>query len=206
MTARPPHGPTGAARLVRLAAGQEHLEAPALRLASAPAGAGAGTGDPAPPDILVDGEPLPVALERRDAVHAVLAEGGDLAARTPVVLEPPRPDPIAGTARREVVVDGWRFEVEVEPARRAELRERASRASGGATRGGPTEVRAVIPGRVLQVAVAVGDVVQAGRAMLVVEAMKMQNEVRAPRDGTVTRVATGDGQTVEVGDLLVVVE
>jgi biotin carboxyl carrier protein len=46
----------------------------------------------------------------------------------------------------------------------------------------------------------------AGEQLLVVEAMKMQNELRAPRDATVTRVAVGDGQTIEVGDLLLVLE
>jgi len=42
--------------------------------------------------------------------------------------------------------------------------------------------------------------------VLVVEAMKMQNELRAPRDGVVTRVAVAAGQTIEIGDLLLVVE
>lgn len=207
LTGRPPDA-AGAAHLVRLAAGYEHLDAPAIRVAPAlePAAAEAGNGTQGAPGFLVDGEPRALRLDRRDAAHAVLVEEVGSATGTGVVLEAPRPDPVAGTVRREVVVDGWRFEVEVEPARRAELRERASRASGGAVRGGPTEIRAVIPGRVLRVAVAVGDDVEAGHAMLVVEAMKMQNEVRAPRNGTVTRVATGDGQTVEVGDLLVVLE
>lgn len=199
---RPSVGEAVAARLVRLAAGHEHLEAPVLRIALADGA----DGEPGIPSIVLDGEPRLLALDRRDEAHAVLADGSGSDARTAVLLEPPRPDPATGAVRREVVVDGWRFELEVEPARRAELRERASRAGGGAAGGGPTEVRAVIPGRVLQVAVAVGDAVEAGSVMLVVEAMKMQNEVRAPRDGTVTRLAAGAGRTVEVGDLLVVVE
>ncbi len=49
-----------------------------------------------------------------------------------------------------------------------------------------------------------GDSVAAGQALLVVEAMKMQNELRAPRAGTVQRVATSAGATVEIGELLVV--
>jgi biotin carboxyl carrier protein len=111
----------------------------------------------------------------------------------------------AGRRPVEVVVDGWRFELLVEDESRAALRERASRdrtAAGAA--GGPLEIRAIIPGRVVAVAVAPGDTVEAGQTLLAVEAMKMQNELRAPRAGTVTRVPAGAGATVEVGDVLVV--
>ena len=54
-------------------------------------------------------------------------------------------------------------------------------------RSGPTELRAVIPGRILAVSVAPGDRVTAGQQVMVVEAMKMQNELRAPRDGVVAQ-------------------
>jgi biotin carboxyl carrier protein len=119
-------------------------------------------------------------------------------------LTDPALDGRAG-ARREVVVDGWRFEVTVEPAARAALRERASRSREGAGHSGPAEVRAIIPGVVVSVAVAAGDTVVAGQQLLAVEAMKMQNELRAPRGGTIERVAVGVGRTIEVGDLLVVI-
>jgi biotin carboxyl carrier protein len=111
-----------------------------------------------------------------------------------------------GVERREIVVDGWRIEVEVEVEQRAALRERARRGGEAASSGGPTEVRAIIPGRVVSVSVAAGDELIAGQQVLVVEAMKMQNELRAPRDGTVTSVAVGPGATIEVGDLLLVIE
>lgn len=105
----------------------------------------------------------------------------------------------------EVIVDGWRFDLVVEDAERADLLRRASRErASGALSGGPLEIRAIIPGRVASMLVAAGDGVTVGQAMLVVEAMKMQNELRAPRDGTVARVAVGAGQTIEIGDLLVV--
>ena len=108
--------------------------------------------------------------------------------------------------RREVVVDGWRVEVEIESERRASLRERARRDRAETSRGGPTEIRAIIPGRIVAVSVTPGDRVNAGQQLMVVEAMKMQNELRAPRDGVVSRVAVGTGGTIEVGDLLVVLE
>jgi biotin carboxyl carrier protein len=108
--------------------------------------------------------------------------------------------------RREVVVDGWRVEVEIEPERWAALRDRAaggSREHGGH---GPRELRAMIPGVVVSVAVTAGDDVTIGQQLLVVEAMKMQNELRAPRDGRIERVAVGAGRRVELGELLVVLE
>jgi biotin carboxyl carrier protein len=106
----------------------------------------------------------------------------------------------------EVVVDGWRFELEVEDDARARLRERATRDPGHAAAGGPLEIRAIIPGRVVSVAIARDDAVEAGQPLLILEAMKMQNELRSPRAGRITRVAAAPGQTVEIGDLLVVLE
>jgi len=104
----------------------------------------------------------------------------------------------------EVIVDGWRFVLDVEDARLADLRARASIRRGPAADDGPTEVRAIIPGRVVAVAVAEGDAVTAGARLLSVEAMKMENEVRAPRDGQVTRILVAPGTTVDLGDVLVV--
>jgi biotin carboxyl carrier protein len=125
------------------------------------------------------------------------------------VLVAPVPGPrrtVDGVSRVEVVVDGWRFEVDVERDDRARLRERATSERGAAGRGGPLELRAIIPGRIVSVDVANGDPVEAGARLLVIEAMKMQNELRAQRAGTVSRLAVGAGQTVERGDLLLVVE
>jgi biotin carboxyl carrier protein len=66
-------------------------------------------------------------------------------------------------------------------------------------------MRAIIPGRVIGVSVAAGDAVAVGQEILVIEAMKMQNELRSPRAGTVERLAVGAGARVELGDLLVVI-
>jgi biotin carboxyl carrier protein len=104
----------------------------------------------------------------------------------------------------EVVVDGWRFVLEVEDAERAALLARATRARSRAGRAGPAEIRAMIAGRVAEVNVVAGDRVEPGDALLVVEAMKMQNQVAAPRAGAIERVAVAAGQTIDQGDLLVV--
>ncbi len=105
----------------------------------------------------------------------------------------------------EVVVGGWRFEFLVEDAARADLRARATRLRDATGRHGPTEVRAIIPGRVASMGVTQGDQVEMGQRLLSVEAMKMENEVRSPRAGTVERVAVAVGGTVELGDVLVVI-
>lgn len=139
--------------------------------------------------------------------HLVVEPNGDRPpAEAAILLLPEVADPVTGRRRREVVVDGWRFDVEVEPEARALLRERAARGSARATHDGRLEIRAVIPGRVLSVAVAPGDGVTTGDRLLVVEAMKMQNEIRAPRSGRVATVAVGAGQTVELDDLMVELE
>ena len=61
-----------------------------------------------------------------------------------------------------------------------------------------------LPGTVLQVKVSAGEAVKAGQLLLVIEAMKMENEILAPRDGTVAQVVAAKGATVNTGDALVV--
>jgi biotin carboxyl carrier protein len=154
----------------------------------------------------VDGAPVDVRLERRNPAHSFLVEDDGLEpARSAVVMLPPEPG-AGGTVRREILVEGWRIVVEIESEQRASLRERAQRGRDPMARTGRSELRAVIPGRILGVSIAPGDRVSAGQQVMVVEAMKMQNELRAPRDGVVARVEIGPGQTVEVGDLLLVLE
>jgi biotin carboxyl carrier protein len=174
---------------------------------------------PAAGPVLVDGQVVEASLVMLDAEHGVLAAprdgtDGTGPAGTRVLLLPPGPAASGsgattaargGAVRREVVVDGWRIELEVESAARAALRERARRGREEAGHSGPTEVHAIIPGVVVSVSVAPGDAVVAGQQLLAVEAMKMQNELRAPRDGTIERVAVAPGRTIEVGDLLLVI-
>lgn len=72
--------------------------------------------------------------------------------------------------------------------------------------GGAKEIRAQIPGRVVEVRVSEGDQVAVGATLLVLEAMKMQNEIRAEAAARVVRVDCAPGQTVETGFLLVRLE
>jgi len=77
------------------------------------------------------------------------------------------------------------------------------RAAGGA---GQQRVTAPMPGRVLRVLVSVGDEVAHRQGLIVVEAMKMENELTAPKAGKVIEVAVTEGISVEAGRLLVVIE
>ena len=80
---------------------------------------------------------------------------------------------------------------------------RSERARGGA---GGGVVTAVMPGRVLRVLVSAGDVVEPRQGLVVLEAMKMENEIAAPRAGTVKAVRVAPGSTVERGDPLVLLD
>ncbi len=80
---------------------------------------------------------------------------------------------------------------------------------GGARGGldtGEREVRASMPGKVVAVLVEVGAAVEAGSGLLVIEAMKMENEIASPRAGTVRELRVQAGQAVEAGELLAIVE
>ncbi len=149
----------------------------------------------------IDGIPTDVAIRPAGGVRFILDEDG---VRTRLVLGAPSVGD-GGIRHREVLVDGFRFDVDIESERIAGLRERARKGRVASAHSGPLEVHAIIPGRVVSVSVAVGDAVTAGQQLLVVEAMKMQNELRAPRDGTISRVGVAPGVTIDVGDLLVVI-
>jgi len=87
------------------------------------------------------------------------------------------------------------------------LRGPLERVAGStAAHAGPHEVRAPIPGRVVSVGVREGDEVKAGQPLVVLEAMKMENQICAEGPGRVERIAVTPGATVEGGQVLVVVE
>jgi biotin carboxyl carrier protein len=71
---------------------------------------------------------------------------------------------------------------------------------------GRVEVKSAMPGRVVDVLVAAGDEVKANQGIVIVEAMKMENEVRSPKAGKVLEVKVVAGQTVEKGELMIVIE
>jgi biotin carboxyl carrier protein len=102
--------------------------------------------------------------------------------------------------RTEAVVNGQRFPISVHDKKH--LRGNA----GNATASGKVTLTAPMPGKVVRVLCAVGDQVAAEQGLLVVEAMKMQNEVLAPKAGKITELRVSEGQTVNAGEVLAVVE
>jgi biotin carboxyl carrier protein len=88
----------------------------------------------------------------------------------------------------------------VDTARRARAVSERAHASG------KVELKAMMPGRVVNLLVKVGDEVAAQQGIIIVEAMKMENELKSPKAGKVTDIKVAAGQTVEKGALLVVIE
>lgn len=96
--------------------------------------------------------------------------------------------------------DGHRFEVEALDERRRAIRDLTG---GGAGASGPAPLVAPMPGLVVRIDVKPGDAVRAGQPLVVMEAMKMENELRAGSQGVVAAVRVTPGQAVEKGAVLV---
>ena len=101
----------------------------------------------------------------------------------------------------DILVSGRVFHLEAVDERSRLLVEQARTASEG-----PQTVESEMPGKVVKVHLAAGGEVREGQGVLVVEAMKMENEIRSPIDGVVKELPVTEGQTVETGELLFVVE
>ena len=108
-----------------------------------------------------------------------------------------------GRGRYTLWVDGYRFEVEALDERTRSIRD-LSAANAAPT--GPAPVLAPMPGLIVRVNVSPGDVVEAGQGVVVMEAMKMENELRATSSGKVKSVEVSAGTAVEKGAILVSLE
>jgi biotin carboxyl carrier protein len=119
-----------------------------------------------------------------------------------------------------VIVDGKSFEVQVEgggtglcvvangyeySAVIQNPRERKRNRAGAGEAQGRQNIVAPMAGKIVRTLVQVGDQVQSGQGLAIIEAMKMQNEVRSPKSGTVERLGVVEGQTVNPGDVVAVV-
>ena len=101
-------------------------------------------------------------------------------------------------------VGGVATTISVRTAQAAALGE--ALASGAGARAAGSQLKAPMPGRVVKVLIKVGEVVQRGAPIVIVEAMKMENEMHAPASGTVLKVHVVEGATVDAGQLLVELE
>jgi biotin carboxyl carrier protein len=139
--------------------------------------------------IEIDSRQLDCVLQVEAGVYSVLLDGASYEIRI-------QPSPEGLTAS----VAGRRFAVEVRNPRDA---SRSSRAAIGS---GRQNVTAPMPGKVVRVLVDAGDLVETAQGLVVVEAMKMQNELKATRPGRVMEIRAREGETVGAGDTLVVLE
>jgi biotin carboxyl carrier protein len=133
-------------------------------------------------------------LEMEPGCYSILMEGRSVEVR----LDDARsPDPEAH-AYRAMLYDGA-YEFALVDPRRALLDGGGSAGSGGGILASP------MPGKIVKLLVQVGDTVQEGQTLLVMEAMKMQNELKTNTTGTVTTIHVQEGATVETGTILITV-
>lgn len=141
--------------------------------------------------VAIDGaERLVDARSLRPGTWSLIIDGASFT----VDLDPRRGGIAASVGDAEALL-------QVEDALHRRLAAAAAGGRGPATRG--ESLRAPIAGKVVKVVVAVGDQVAPGSAVIVLEAMKMENELVAERGGTVTAVHKAAGQAVDTGDLLI---
>jgi biotin carboxyl carrier protein len=142
-------------------------------------------------ECLVDGEPfaLNVVMTARD-VLSIIHEGRHYEAKREYSL----------LGETHIIVGSERFAAEVRDPRSLRSRRAA------AAEVGPAKIIAPMPGKIVRVIVAEGEEVEAGQGLVVVEAMKMQNEIKSTKKGKVTKVAVKEGSAVNAGDLLAIVE
>jgi biotin carboxyl carrier protein len=146
--------------------------------------------------VVVDGRPHDIDVARVEAFGLSLLLDGDGGVSREVQVAPAGP-----VGLMLVRIEGRTVTATVNGRRTGRT---AADVSTGA--GGPQAVLAPMPGRVVRVLVGVGDAVTARQAVVVVEAMKMENELRSPKDGRVKEVAVAAGASVEAGRILVVIE
>jgi biotin carboxyl carrier protein len=144
--------------------------------------------------IEIDSGQLSAVTQVEPGVYSVLLDGVSYEVR---VIEKSAEEMPQGVSAE---VGGRRFAVEVRDPRDT------GRGSSGSISSGRQKIAAPMPGKVVRVLVNVGDLVDAGQGLVVVEAMKMQNEMKATRPGCVIEVRAGAGETVGAGDTLVVLE
>lgn len=162
-------------------------------------------------EITIDGQPHRVELKKAADSWECHIDGESVAPDAVI----PRRDVLSlilggevFEIRREQIADdlhlwleGRRFAVEVRDPRSLRSRMKAA-----GDEKGPKRIVAPMPGRVVRVLVEENSEVEAGQGIVVVEAMKMQNEIKSPKKGVVKKISATPGATVNPGDILAIVE
>ena len=140
--------------------------------------------------IRVDGKPVEADVHLlRPGVLSLLIGGQSYR----VVLD-------ANSVESALHVGPQRISYRIDDPRSSRARRRLARTNG------PVAVKASMPGRVVRLLVAAGDPVKTQQGILVVEAMKMQNEVKSPKEGRVAELRVSPGDTVTAGEILAIIE
>ena len=162
-------------------------------------------------DVIVDGKNYRLELDRLDGRWQCLLDGRETQIDAVLACPDVLSILVGGKAyeiKRErsatdthLWVDSARYAVELRDPR--SLR---SRRSGTVDDKGPRKLVASMPGKVVRVLLQEQAAVEAGQGVLVVEAMKMQNEIKSPKRGIVQRIVASEGAAVNAGDVLAIVE
>ncbi|PYY14286.1 MAG: hypothetical protein DMG61_10245 [Acidobacteria bacterium] len=108
---------------------------------------------------------------------------------------------VANPAQQQIAIAGVRYSVEVRDPRSWRTRRARAGAQDGAKK-----ITAPMPGKVVRVIAQPGTEVEQGAGVIVIEAMKMQNELKSPKKGRVVKVLAAEGAPVNAGDVLAVIE
>ena len=139
----------------------------------------------------IDGSELDAdAVEVSPGIYSILIGGKSLEARVEA----------KGDSQLRVTVASREYEATIRNSRKWK-RDRAA----GAEAEGRQQVTTPMPGKIVLVLMKTGDAVDAGQGIVVVEAMKMQNEIRSPKSGTIERLLVVAGQTVNAGEVVAIV-
>ena len=147
-------------------------------------------------EVKVDGRPMTVdaVLAERDVLSLlVYGKSYDIKRETTGTGE---------QTQMHMIVRGVSFSAEVRDPRSFRSRKKAD--DGDAA--GPRRLVSPMPGKVVRILAPAGTKVEAGEGVVVVEAMKMQNEIKSPKAGTVRRIVAEEGAAVDAGEVLAIVE
>ncbi len=159
-------------------------------------------------EVIIDGTTYEVELGLAGGdTHTVKVNG------EPLTVTVPRPEAVV-TEMDWLIINGWPYELTFDPNMQwlraydglhtVEIHDRAQHVAR--PRSGDGRVKAPIPGLISRVLVAPNESVVAGQALVILEAMKMENEIRAPFDGVVSSISANVGETVLRGQVLVEVK
>ena len=163
-------------------------------------------------EVLLDGNTRVVELARENGGWKITLDGNlldanavEVAPNTFSVLLNGRSHQVRVAPRSDgsltLHTDGGEYRAEV-----TDPRSWRGRRHGALEAEGRQQIAAPMPGKVVRLLVKQGDTVEAGQGLMVVEAMKMQNEIRSPKSGKIVKLCAAEGQAVNAGEVLLWVE